>query len=71
MTTTVQMFRLMGVPDGRIERPPGVSERQLRTMIGNSMDVHVLSRVLARVLKSIGREAIDPLGEGDVVTRLG
>jgi DNA-cytosine methyltransferase len=69
LTTTVEMFRLMGVPDGRIVAPAGVTQRQLKTMIGNSMDVHVLSRVLARLLTSIGREVVDALGsEGEVAT---
>ncbi len=54
MTTSVEMQRLQGIPDGRLRRPAHVSERQLLQMIGNAFSLNVLTRVLARALPVAG-----------------
>jgi DNA (cytosine-5)-methyltransferase 1 len=61
--TRAEMFRIQGVPPKRIVRPKGVSDRDVRLMIGNSNDVHLYARILARVLPAIGfAPVIDILG---------
>ena len=51
MTTQRELFRLQGVPDGRIRRPAGVTHRQITMMIGNAFSVNVFARVFLRLLK--------------------
>lgn len=60
--TTAEMFRLQGVPAGRIKAPLGVTERAIRMMIGNSNDVMLYARLLSRVLTALGHRTEDPLG---------
>lgn len=66
--STLEMFRLMGVRDNRIVAPAGVSEPQLRAMIGNSMDVQLVKRIFVRLLGVLGYDRVcDTLGaEGEV-----
>ena len=52
--STKDMFRIMAVPDDKIERPSTpvkVTERMLRGMIGNSMDTKLMARIIFKVLK--------------------
>ena len=52
--TQCELFRLQGVPDGRIQRPWGVSVNQLTAMIGNAFSVSVFQGVFANLLVSAG-----------------
>lgn len=63
--TMREMLGLMGVPRDRFRVPAGISERQVRQMIGNSMDVILVSRIFIRLLNSLGfpRKLTDKLGE--------
>lgn len=49
-----ELFKLQGVPPGRIAAPKGVTQRQLAMMIGNSNDVVLLARIMSRVLRWLG-----------------
>ena len=55
--TLREYFRLQGFPDNRIEAPPGVSERQLRCMVGNSICVPAIAAIIDRALYSTGLTA--------------
>ena len=52
--TQRELFRLQGVPDGRIRRPIGVTDRQLGMMAGNSFCVTVFAALFDKVLGSVG-----------------
>jgi hypothetical protein len=41
-----------------------MSAHAVGAMIGNSMDVILVARILARVLRAIGRSVDDPVGPG-------
>ena len=61
--TRAEMFRMQGVPPKRIVGPKGITDRDLRLMIGNSNDVHLYARLLARILPAIGfAPVVDILG---------
>ena len=60
--TTAEMFRLQGVHADRIKTPLGVTEREIRMMIGSSNDVMLYARLLSRVLTTLGHRTKDPLG---------
>ena len=47
---TSEFFKLQGFPEARISAPQGVSDRQLRMMIGNAFNVTVIAQILDRVL---------------------
>jgi site-specific DNA-cytosine methylase len=49
-----ELFRLQGMPARRIVAPPGVSDCQLRAMIGNSFSVPVFAAIAARALYAVG-----------------
>ena len=69
MMFTQEMFRLQGVPDGRLSTPPGVSEREMRMMIGNAFDVNVFKRLVCRTLRATylaPRHLVDPAGERSI-----
>lgn len=55
MLSTKEMLRLQGLPDdfADLRVAAGISETQLRLMIGNSMSVNVLVHVLRAVLQAI------------------
>jgi DNA-cytosine methyltransferase len=57
MMTTQEMLRLQGLPTRLIgtARAAGVTDRQLRLMIGNAMSMNVLVCVLRRILSALGR----------------
>ena len=68
--TTSEMFRLMGHDPNRLIVPAGVSDRQVREMLGNGWDVSLIKRVLYRLLPASGlvsRDVVgsDPRGDGD------
>ena len=49
-----ELFKLQGVPPKRLCIPQGVSERQVRMMIGNSFTVPVVADILDRALYATG-----------------
>lgn len=61
-----EYFRLQGIPVNRLKIPEGVSERQVRGMIGNSFTVPVIARIMDRLFWSAGLtcEAIHFKGPG-------
>ena len=56
LLTTREMLRLQGLPERLINAAElaGISERQLRQMIGNAMSVNVLVILLGRLLPAMG-----------------
>ncbi len=50
----VEMERLQGFPDGRLQLPQGVSEHQYGKMIGNAFSVSVIGRVALALLRATG-----------------
>ena len=50
----VELERLQGVPPGRLQLPPGVTERQYQQMLGNAFTVSVIGRVILRLLQTVG-----------------
>ena len=60
-----EYFRLFNIPPGRLGIPPGVSENQVRKMIGNSWCIKLVAAVLSRLLHTIGRLNSTPM-PGDV-----
>ena len=56
LLTTREMLRLQGLPEHLINAAElaGISERQLRQMIGNAMSVNVLVILLGRLLPAMG-----------------
>lgn len=51
---TAEYFRLQGFPTTRIVVPDGISDRQIRQMIGNSFCVTVVACILDRLLFAAG-----------------
>ena len=47
----VYHVRLQGFPRNRVQAPLGVSERQMRLMIGNSFCVTVVAKIFDRLLE--------------------
>ena len=78
MMRTKEMFRLQGVPPGRLKLPPKtgagrfvVSDRQMALMIGNAFDVNLFARLFSRIFYSVGftNKIIDEWGtDGDIAT---
>jgi len=62
--TLGEMLSLQGIPAGRIQRPPNVSEKALAAMVGNAFSVNVMERVLSRALVAAGllKKCKDPWG---------
>ena len=58
------MFALQEVPRSRLQMPPTVSARQMGGMIGNAMHVHMVARLLCRLLKVLQfpKPVCDPVG---------
>jgi site-specific DNA-cytosine methylase len=56
LLTTREMLRLQGLPETfeQTAAAAGVTDRQLRQMIGNAMSVNVLVVVLSRLLPAVG-----------------
>ena len=56
LLTTREMLRLQGLPERLIDtaRTVGVTDRQLRQMIGNAMSVNLLVVVLNTLLRAVG-----------------
>lgn len=52
--TLTEMLRLQGVSPTRLRTPPGVSERQMRAMVGNAFTVSTFAHVLDRALFASG-----------------
>ena len=52
--TTAELYRLMGNDPDRLNIPLGVSDRQVRLMIGNAWDISLIKRVLYRLLPASG-----------------
>eukprot|EP00959_Pyramimonas_sp_CCMP1952_P219357 4586234-Pyramimonas_sp.AAC.1 len=50
------MMKLQGIERGtaRLVRPERVSDRQMRMMVGNSMDVKTTARILTQMFKAMG-----------------
>ena len=59
LLTTHEMLRLQGLPEnfGHTASQVGISQRQLRQMIGNAMSVNVLALVLSRRFVAMGLAA--------------
>ena len=67
--TLNEYFRLQGFQPGRIQVPRGVSERQVRGMIGNSFTMPVVADIIDRMMYSSGltkQPSRFVLGTGDV-----
>ena len=64
MMLDAELLKLQGFDPNRIQKPASVTQRQLNMMVGNAFTVTAMERILARVLKSIGK------GQG-VVDRFG
>jgi len=61
-----EYFRLQGIPAHRLKIPEGVSQRQMRGMIGNSFTVPVIAQIMDRLFFSSGltSELIQCTGSG-------
>ena len=59
LLTTHEMLRLQGLPEHFVHTTSqvGISQRQLRQMIGNAMSVNVLALVLSRLFVAMGLAA--------------
>ena len=62
LLTTQEMLRLQSLPDHLVDTAAaaGVSDRQLRQMIGNAMSVNVLVLILSKLLIAMGLAAREP-----------
>ena len=62
LLTTQEMLRLQGLPEHLVDTAAaaGVSDRQLRQMIGNAMSVNVLVLILSKLLIAMGLAAREP-----------
>ena len=54
MMTVLEIMRLQGIPDGRLDKPSTVTDHQLRQMVGNAFSVNVFARVLPNLFKNAG-----------------
>ena len=56
LLTTQEMLRLQSLPDHLVDTAAaaGVSDRQLRQMIGNAMSVNVLVLILSKLFNCYG-----------------
>ena len=56
LLTTQEMLRLQGLPEHLVDTAAaaGVSDRQLRQMIGNAMSVNVLVLILSKLFNCYG-----------------
>jgi DNA (cytosine-5)-methyltransferase 1 len=49
-----EMYKLQGIPVGRVRKPKTVSESQMRGMLGNTFTVPVVARIVDRILYAVG-----------------
>ena len=54
MMTVLEIMRLQGIPDGRLDKPSTVTDHQLRQMVGNAFSVNVLHECCRTCLKTLG-----------------
>ena len=54
MMLRVELERLQGFPPGRLQRPPGVTEKQYTAMLGNAFTVSVVGRLSLPLLQCVG-----------------
>ena len=54
MMLRVELERLQGFPPGRLQLPPGVTEKQYTAMLGNAFTVSVVGRVSLALLQCVG-----------------
>ena len=61
-----EMYKLQGIPVGRVRKPKTVSESQMRGMLGNTFTVPVVARIVDRSLYAVGTLSEIRCRDGDV-----